>query len=130
MTSENNVVTIIYDGECPFCSDFVSLNRLRSFGYRVDIVNARDNDNPKIKILRNKYNLDDGMIVICSDKILYGVSAARFIAMSYSKKNTRAFFYWSLLINEKFAGISYDILVKLRKIFFKITGKSLINEDI
>lgn len=129
MTQENNKITIIYDGECPFCHDFVSLNRFKKLGYQVEIINARNRENPLVKTLEKRHDLDNGMIVTDGEKILYGAEAASFIVGSYSKKNIKGALYWSVLANKKIANASYPILAKLRKLFFKMTGKKLINED-
>ena len=127
MTKNN--VTIVYDGECPFCSDFVSLNRLKEHGYNVKLVNARDTSNQLVHDLKKKYNIDYGMIVIVNEKILYGSSAARFISSSYKKNNLKSLVYCLVLFNQKIADFSYPILVFLRKIYFRLTGKRFINDD-
>ncbi len=126
---KKNDITIVYDGECPFCSDFVSLNNLKDHGYDIKIVNARDTNNPLIHDLKKKYNIDYGMIVILDKKILYGSSAARFISSSYSKKNFKSIIYRLVLFNQKIANFTYPILVFLRKIYFRLVGKKFINDD-
>ena len=52
MTKNN--VTIVYDGECPFCNDFVALNHLKDNGYNIKLINARDTGNPLVHDLRKK----------------------------------------------------------------------------
>ena len=125
---EASKVTIIYDEECPFCADFVALNNLRQSGYLVKLVNARDNDDELISDLSSKYNLDDGMIVIVDGSVLYGTAAAMFIAASYSRRGIRSAIYALLLSNKYMAATVYPVLVALRKLFFRIIGKSFINE--
>ena len=129
MASDKNKIIIIYDGECPFCSDFVSLNRLRDLGYSVSIINARDHGDPLVKDLSENYDLDDGMIVVYNDSVLFGAAAAHFISTSFAKRNIRAVFYCSLLSNQRIAEVFYPILVKLRKLFLRIIGKKRINDD-
>ena len=126
---ETTNVTIIYDEECPFCSDFVALNNLRESGYLVKLVNARESDDEVVSDLKTKYNLDDGMIVIVEEAVLYGAAAAMFIAASYSRRGVRSAMYAFLLSNEHIAAIVYPVLVTLRKFFFRIIGKKLINEQ-
>jgi predicted DCC family thiol-disulfide oxidoreductase YuxK len=126
---KNNNVTIVYDGECPFCSDFVALNRLKESGYTLTIINARDTKNPVVVDLRKSYDIDNGMIVIYREKVLYGSSAARFISSSYSHKVLRASLYRLILGNQKIANILYPVLVFLRKLYFRLVGKKFINED-
>ena len=125
---KKNEIIIVYDGECPFCSDFVSLNRLKDLGYVISIINAREVDNPLIENFSKKYNFDDGMIVINDQVILYGYTAARFISNSYSQSSLRGLIYRTLLSNKTLGRISYKIFVKLRKLYLKIAGIKLINE--
>ena len=126
---KNNDVTIVYDGECPFCSDFVSLNRLKEHGYTVKIINARDTKNSVVIDLRKNFDIDKGMIVIHGEKVLYGSSAARFISSFNSYGILRASLYRLMLANQKIANILYPVLVFLRKLYFRLVGKKFINED-
>ena len=126
---ETSEVTIIYDEECPFCADFVALNNLRKSGYLVRLVNARENEDELVSDLSAKYNLDDGMIVIVDGSVLYGAAAAMFIAASYSRRGIRSAMYALLLSNKHMALAVYPVLVALRKFFFRIIGKNLINDE-
>ena len=122
-------VTIVYDGDCPFCSDFVALQRLQKRGYKVHLIDARDSDNELVEKLSADYNLDDGMIVVLNGCVFHGASAARFIASSYANSNVRALIYRLVLKTERIAGLCYPFLVLLRKGYFRIAGKKLINES-
>lgn len=126
---KKNNVTIVYDRECPFCSDFVSLNRLKKRGYNVTLFNARETDNKLIKNLAKNYDLDYGMIVVLDQKIFYGSSAASFISSSFYKKNIKSLLYYLILVNKKIAKITYPFLVFLRNIYFRLTRKKFINDD-
>ena len=125
----NKLIKIIYDGECPFCKDFVKLQDLKKKGYDLNLINARDKNNPLIIELKKNYNLDEGMIVIKDQEILYGDEAAAFVLGSYDGKKIRGKIYSAILKNSSFAKISYPILTFLRKLFLKLINKKLINED-
>jgi predicted DCC family thiol-disulfide oxidoreductase YuxK len=43
-TTRTQLLTVIYDGECPFCANYVRLYRLRQLVGRVQLVDARGND--------------------------------------------------------------------------------------
>ena len=126
---KNPSVEVIYDGECPFCSNFVSLSRLQDLGYKVTLINARDNANPIVGELSKSYNLDNGMIVIVGDEILYGASAASFIATGFVKQDLISRIYRGLLKRDNISKLIYPVLVIMRKIYFKVIGKKLINND-
>jgi predicted DCC family thiol-disulfide oxidoreductase YuxK len=67
---------IIYDGDCPFCSSYVALLRLRE-QYDVRLVDAR-----KEPALAAQYGLDlnEGMIVDLDGKVHHGARAVSLLS--------------------------------------------------
>jgi predicted DCC family thiol-disulfide oxidoreductase YuxK len=67
---------IIYDGDCPFCSSYVALLRLRG-QYDVRLVDAR-----KEPVLAAQYGLDlnEGMIVDLDGKVHHGARAVSLLS--------------------------------------------------
>ena len=126
---KDNSVKVIYDGECPFCKSFVYLTNLKKLGYEVSLINAREKSDDIVRDIAKIYNLDDGMVVIIGNDILYGYNAARFLTTGFRATNLLAIMYYLVLRNEKFAELFYPILVKARKFYFRIVGKKLINDD-
>lgn len=126
---ENNSVKVVYDGECPFCKSFVYLTNLKKLGYEVSLINARDKSDDIVRDIAKIYNLDEGMVVIIDNDILYGSDAARFLTTGFRATNLLALMYYLLLRNEKFAEFFYPILVKARKFYFRVVGKKLINDN-
>ncbi|MBT5411961.1 MAG: DUF393 domain-containing protein [Cellvibrionales bacterium] len=118
-------VCIIYDGECPFCTDFVKASNLRKHYKNLNIVNARDKNSVTKRIIDEGYDLNEGMVVLVDKKILYGTEAARFITINGSG-GLKHWFYKIILYNQKIAEFIYPILVFLRKQYLKIAGKDLI----
>ena len=123
-------IEIVYDGECPFCTDFVVVSNIKKNVGSVRLINARDTEAHAVKMLKKQgINLDDGMAIIHEDgSIMYGALAARFITVYGQGKGLRAFFYRLLLRNERVAKCVYPGLVSLRKLFFRMTRRSLIND--
>jgi predicted DCC family thiol-disulfide oxidoreductase YuxK len=63
---------IVYDGECPFCSRYVAMLRLRAAFGNVELVDARS-DHPAVKRLVDAgIDLDEGMALIQGDRIYHG----------------------------------------------------------
>jgi len=72
---------IVYDGECPFCSRFVTLYKAKSVVGRVDLIDARE-DHPAVRLVKSKgLNLDEGMAVLWDGQIYHGADAVHFMAM-------------------------------------------------
>ncbi len=74
-------LTIIYDGECPFCSRYVAMVRLReNFGV-VELVDARS-DHPLVaEILAEGWNFNDGMALVQEDIRYFGPDCMNRLAL-------------------------------------------------
>ena len=79
--SSDNDIIIVYDGECPFCKQYMRLLRLRANASSVRLLDARDDDPQIDEIVRRGYNLDQGMIVIIADQFYHGAEAMHVLAM-------------------------------------------------
>ena len=113
---------IIYDGDCPFCSRFVALQKLRETFGEVTIVDARMSSDPSVqKVISAGYILNDGMAVIFNGEIFYGVKSVEFLAMATSG-GAFGFLMKIFFTHAPISRLFYSVLVKLRKIYLKIVG--------
>jgi predicted DCC family thiol-disulfide oxidoreductase YuxK len=72
---------IVYDGDCPFCSRYVALVRLRDSVGPVRLVNAREPD-PLVDELRDAgYDLDEGMVLRYGGRTYHGADCIMMLAM-------------------------------------------------
>jgi predicted DCC family thiol-disulfide oxidoreductase YuxK len=63
---------IVYDGDCPFCSRYVTLMRLREAIGPVVLKNAREGGPLIEELTRRGYDLDEGMVLIHAGEIFHG----------------------------------------------------------
>ena len=68
-------VYIVYDGECPVCSNYTRPVRLREAVGRVTILNAREDHEVVREIKRQGYDLDEGMVLKIGNDIHFGADA-------------------------------------------------------
>jgi predicted DCC family thiol-disulfide oxidoreductase YuxK len=81
MTNPLQETSIVYDGECPFCSRYVSLLRIRDAIGPVALVDAR-NGGPVVAELRSLgYNLDAGMVLTLNGEIYYAADCIHRLAL-------------------------------------------------
>src|SRR3954447_16134724 len=74
-------IWVVYDSECPFCSRYVLLYRLREQGRRVHLIDARS-DHPLVEaIRRRKLDLNEGMVVRWQGEYHYGGAALHLLAL-------------------------------------------------
>lgn len=72
---------LVYDGDCPFCSRYVKLLRLRDSIGPVALINAREGG-PRVERLRELgYNLDGGFVLEWEDRIYHGADAINRLAL-------------------------------------------------
>ena len=73
--------SIVYDGDCPFCSRYVKLVRLREALGPVDLVNARDGGPLVDEIRRAGLDLDEGMVLKLGDRFYHGAACLHMLAV-------------------------------------------------
>lgn len=84
-------IRILYDGDCPFCSAYVRLLRLRE-NFRVELVNARDVPQEVARLQAAGLSLDDGMLVEIGGRRYHGSEAMQVLATLSSESD-----FWNRL---------------------------------
>jgi len=124
----NDVLRIVYDGHCPFCSRFVELYRIRKNVGVVELVDAREDPAVVEDIRRRGYDINDGMIAIWNGHYYYGQESVTLMAMLGADKGAFAHVNRLLFSNPQLAGKIYPVLVRGRKFFLRMIGRPLIPE--
>ena len=121
--------TIYYDGECPFCSRYVALVRLRETIGDVALVNLREDHGQRAALEAQGFDLDAGMVVDIDGERTGGADAASRLAMlstpsgPFNRLN-RAFFATPAL-----AAVGYPVLRSGRWLTLFLMGRDLIGDD-
>ena len=72
---------IVYDGECPFCTGYVRMLRLREAAGTVELIDARS-DHPLVReIVRAGIDLDEGMVVKLGQRLYHGGDCLHVLAL-------------------------------------------------
>jgi predicted DCC family thiol-disulfide oxidoreductase YuxK len=74
------VAAIVYDGQCPFCSRYVELVRLRESLGKVELIDARDGGPLVGAILVAGLDLDDGMVLKLDGRLYHGAECLHMLA--------------------------------------------------
>lgn len=72
---------LVYDGECPFCTAYVKLVRLRETVGKVRLINARDGGAEVDMIRAAGLDLDEGMVFNMDGRLLHGDEAIHALAL-------------------------------------------------
>lgn len=73
--SETTAMRVYYDGDCPFCTSYVKLARLRRAVGGVELINAREATDEIAQFAADGYDIDKGMIVVLDGKTYFGWEA-------------------------------------------------------
>lgn len=77
----NDGAVIVYDGDCPFCSRYVAMVRLRDSVGPVRLLDAREPDPIVTEFRREGYDLDEGMILKYGGRTYHGADCIMMLAM-------------------------------------------------
>lgn len=116
-------IKIYYDGDCPFCSKYVKLLRLRETFGAVELVDLRVETNRKSELENKGFDLDQGMVVDTGDKLLAGADAVNFLSASSTPNNAFNRINQWMLGTKLGATILYPILRSARWLTLFILGR-------
>lgn len=123
MKSLNNKIVIVYDGECPFCSNYVMMLNLKEVFEKVELVDARESDNSTVRFLVTEgYNLNNGMITIVNHDIYYGSDAVWILSKLTGGNRCMKYLFRS----NKFTKLIYPLLRFVRFVTLKILKKKML----
>ncbi len=120
---------IIYDGECPFCKNYVRLLKLKDAIGHVRLINARDNTAEVRVAQEHGYDLDEGMICLYNNKYYHGADAIHIMAMLSGSSRILNRINHCLFKSERLSAILYPVLRCGRNLTLKILGRKKISGE-
>ncbi|WP_172293021.1 DCC1-like thiol-disulfide oxidoreductase family protein [Pseudoruegeria sp. HB172150] len=84
MTPDQNTtggITIVYDGDCPFCSNYVTMARLRAAAGPVRLIDAREGGEEARWLQYQGYDLNEGMAMIEDGEVHHGADCLTRMAL-------------------------------------------------
>jgi predicted DCC family thiol-disulfide oxidoreductase YuxK len=121
-------LTIIYDGQCPFCSSYVSLLRLRDSVGRVELVDARSDDPRVAGVAAAGLDLDAGMVVLWGGRRFHGREAVHLLATLSAAGGIFNSLQRRMFGAPRRAALIYPMLAAGRRLFLRLTGRPTIAE--
>jgi len=127
ISKKTGSLKILYDGECPFCKNFVRFMRFReNVSDDILLIDVRQNQKEKGRYIKAGYDFNEGMIVDWGGDIYYADQAVYILGILSSNDT-----FWSKLNrlvfkSQKRAKFLYPILKCGRRVALKILGRSSI----
>lgn len=72
---------LLYDGDCPFCSAYVSYVRLRETAGPMPLLNARSHPERVEEVRRRGLDLDTGMVLKLDERYYHGADCIHALAL-------------------------------------------------
>jgi predicted DCC family thiol-disulfide oxidoreductase YuxK len=119
---------LLYDGECPACSAYVAMTRLRQLHPALRVLSARTEPGLVAELRGLGYEINEGMVLCLDGVIHFGPEATRMIAVLGSSSPS----WWR---RTALAGIGtapwarrlYPWLTRARFVLLRLLGRKLID---
>lgn len=127
MLAPTDHMQVIYDGECPFCTNYVGLMKLRESVQNVELIDGRTN-HPTVRMLVDRgYDLNEGMVVVYNGEIHHGKDAVVFLSSLTGDLGLPGKIISAILRNERRSSVLYPIMRAGRRLTLAALGRSQIN---
>lgn len=122
-TTDNH---LIYDGDCPFCSRYVRLTRLKNTVGPLKLIDARS-DAAEVRAARTDgYILDEGMLLRLNGSDFFGADCLSTLALLSSRSTAFNRVTYFLLRHPSIARLVYPILRFGRSSALRIMGRNFL----
>ncbi|MCP3460036.1 DCC1-like thiol-disulfide oxidoreductase family protein [Bradyrhizobium sp. CCGUVB23] len=128
LSRESDEIWVVYDGECPFCSRYVLLYKLRDRGQRVHLIDARSSHPIVGEIRSRSLDLDEGMVVRWRGRYHHGADAMHLLTILAGDRSIFNQVNRALFSRPQIARALYPVLVGARKLILRLLGRKLIGE--
>ena len=120
-------LTVIYDGECPFCSNFAQRLRLIESVGEILLVDARSNAAAVDRLTAAGHDINEGMVVIHRDQIHHGDDAMHVLALLSTRSDLFNRFNAWIFASPGRAKWLYPVFRGCRNAALRLLGRSKID---
>lgn len=114
-------LTLYYDKQCPFCSKYANLLKLKE-NFEITLKDARENLD-EISVLCKNLDINDGFIVLYKNDCFQGAKALEFLNRAVDKTTIFGKLHFFFAYENIFSKFLYKTLFILRKIVLFILRK-------
>ncbi|WP_321500761.1 DCC1-like thiol-disulfide oxidoreductase family protein [Breoghania sp.] len=116
-------IQILYDGQCPFCSAYVTMTRLRAAVGEVELIDARC-DHPLVReALAAGYDLDKGMLARYRGRDHFGADCVQLLSTLSSREGLANRMMSIMLGRRAMARCLYPVLRFGRNMTLRVLGR-------
>ena len=122
-------VLIVYDGQCPFCSRYVELVRLRQSLGQVRLINAREGGPLVDELQRAGVDLDEGMALKLDGRLYHGHDCIHMLALLSTPSSAFNRLNAALFRSPRAARLLYPVWRTGRNAALRLLGRSKIRKQ-
>jgi predicted DCC family thiol-disulfide oxidoreductase YuxK len=119
---------IVYDGQCPFCSRYVQLLRLRESLGTVHLIDAREGGPIVEELQRARVDLDEGMVLKLDDRLYHGHDCIHVLALLSTPSGLFNRINASVFRSPLAARMLYPVLRAGRNAVLRLLGRTKIHQ--
>jgi predicted DCC family thiol-disulfide oxidoreductase YuxK len=117
---------LLYDGECPVCSQYVAWTSLRTIRPDIELLNARNEPRLVANLRVKGIEINDAFCLSIDGHLIHGAEAMTMVGRIAEPKGLfNQIIFW-LLRQKWIVSPAYPILVRARKLLLAILGRGLI----
>lgn len=116
-------VAIFYDGQCPFCSRYVSLLRLRETVGTVRLVDLRKDESVRKSLFEQGFDLDQGMVAEIDGERFAGAEAVQRLSLLSTSSGAFNALNHRLMESPLFSRLLYPLLRAGRNASLLLLGR-------
>ena len=120
-------VTLVYDGECPACSNYVRMLRVRDAVGEVRLVDAREDTPIRREITAAGLDIDEGMVLKVGERLYHGADALHAFALLGGRSGALNRLNYRLFRSPALSRALYPIMKGARAVLLKLLGRRRVN---
>jgi len=124
--SDSNRLSVIYDGECPFCAAFVKLYALRKNIGEIELIDARTKPDLVRELRTQGMEINEGMVVIWQGHYYHGANAMHLLSILSADRGFFGGLNKFLFRNRNAAEVVYPVLATGRRVALSLLGRKMI----
>ena len=116
------VLTLIYDGGCPFCRDFATRSELNSGIGGLEIIDGRADNTLRKDLLKQGISLANGAVLIENDQLWHGSEAIAELSRRMNPSDPLLGLLRELFQDQPRARLLYPLLLTARRVARGLKG--------
>ena len=123
MLDSTSKMVIVYDGQCPFCTNYVRLMALKAAVGEVDLIDARIPGAVVRSLSERGFDLNEGMAAIFGGEVYHGSDAVVLISSMSEVRGGMGRIIAALLRSPARAKVLYPLLKAGRRLVLAALGR-------